>query len=63
MRASASSQLNPENEPEFTRTPLCVLNGAAYGTGFALCLPDGDVGECSDTTALVKALIALLEPR
>ena len=45
------------------QTDACVLNGAAYGTGFAVCRPDGGVVECADPPALVNALIELLEPR
>lgn len=38
------------------RTDACVLNGAAYGAGFALCTPDQAVQECADAEALAEAL-------
>lgn len=37
-------------------TDACVLNGSAYGEGFALCLPDRVVGRFSNSTQLAVAL-------
>jgi phosphopantothenoylcysteine synthetase/decarboxylase len=37
-------------------TDACVLNGAAYGKGFALCLPDGRI-ECRDDTPGLCSLL------
>ena len=42
------------------RTDACVLNGAAYGEGFALCLADGKVQTCFDSRALCTTLVELL---
>jgi phosphopantothenate---cysteine ligase (CTP) len=42
------------------RTDACVLNGAAYGDGFAVCRPGGGVQECADAAALAGALIQLI---
>ncbi len=39
----------------------CVLNGAAYGEGFAVCEPQQGVRRCPDTTALVEFFTAWLE--
>ena len=39
----------------------CVLNGAAYGEGFAVCEPPQSVRHCPDTTALAAFLTAWLE--
>ncbi|MBI5773829.1 MAG: DNA/pantothenate metabolism flavoprotein domain protein [Verrucomicrobia bacterium] len=39
------------------RTDACVLNGAAYGSGFALCTPDKSVKECADADALAEELL------
>lgn len=38
------------------RTDACVLNGSAYGDGFALCRPDGQVDACSGPTQLAVVL-------
>ena len=38
------------------QTDTCVLNGAAYGQGFALCQTNGCVQTCSDTLALCEML-------
>jgi len=44
-------------------TDGCVLNGAAYGEGFAFCHADGRVQTCSDTPVLGETLLAwLLSP-
>lgn len=37
-------------------TDACVLNGAAYGAGFAVCCPGGTVRECTDVEGLSTAL-------
>jgi phosphopantothenoylcysteine synthetase/decarboxylase len=39
------------------RTDACVLNGRAWGEGFALCEPPGLVSLCPDTPALARALL------
>lgn len=39
----------------------CVLNGAAYGEGFALCHSDGQIQTCPDTSALCELLQQWLE--
>lgn len=39
------------------RTDACVLNGAAYGEGFAVCHADGRVQPCFDTPALCATLL------
>ena len=41
----------------------CVLNGAAYGAGFAVCEPGGDVRLCADTAALTKFFYERLEEK
>lgn len=38
------------------RTDACVLNGAAYGDGFALCRPDAGVRCLASSTQLAEAL-------
>jgi len=38
------------------RTDACVLNGAAYGSGFAICTPDGAAKKCADSAALTQLL-------
>ena len=44
-------------------TDACVLNGAAYGEGFALCHADGCVQTCSDAPALCESILEwLLRP-
>ena len=46
------------------QTDACVLNGAAYGEGFAVCHADGLVRSCSDTAGLCEVLSAgLHSPR
>lgn len=35
----------------------CVLNGAAYGSGFAHCRPDGSSTVCADLAALTQHLV------
>lgn len=42
-------------------TDACVLNGAAYGDGFALCLPDRSIRHCPDSVALAETLESWLE--
>ncbi len=42
------------------QTDACVLNGAAYGEGFAICNADGQVDACSDSLALGGNLLHLL---
>jgi phosphopantothenoylcysteine synthetase/decarboxylase len=41
-------------------TDACVLNGAAYGEGFALCRPGGSVIACSSSAQLADSLQAWL---
>ena len=41
----------------------CVLNGTAYGEGFALCEPQQSVRRCPDTTALARFFTAWLEEK
>lgn len=43
------------------RTAACVVNGAAYGPGFAFCLPDGTVADLPDLSALVRFLVRWVE--
>lgn len=43
------------------RTDACVLNGAAYGAGFAFCTPDHAVRKCADNQALADWLGEWLE--
>lgn len=43
------------------RTDACVLNGAAWGPGFAWCEPPGIVVPCPDPAALGLHLISWLE--
>lgn len=38
------------------KTDACVLNGAAYGSGFAVCAPGGSVHKCADNAALTHYL-------
>lgn len=38
------------------QTNACVLNGAAYGEGFAFCHPDGKVETCADAPGLCALL-------
>lgn len=42
------------------RTDACVLNGAAYGSGFAFCTPSS-VEACADADALAAWLVCWLE--
>lgn len=42
------------------RTDACVLNGQAYGNGFAFCRPYDPVFECSNKPELVQLLSAWL---
>ena len=42
------------------QTDACVLNGAAYGEGFAICHAGGHVRSCSDTPTLCETLHELL---
>lgn len=42
------------------RTDACVLNGAAYGSGFAFCTPSS-VQTCADADALAAWLVRWLE--
>jgi phosphopantothenoylcysteine synthetase/decarboxylase len=44
-------------------TDACVLNGAAYGEGFAVCEPQQSVRNCSNTRALTEFFIAWLEEK
>jgi phosphopantothenoylcysteine synthetase/decarboxylase len=37
-------------------TDACVLNGAAYGNGFAVCGRDGEVTPCDESSELFSAL-------
>ena len=46
---------------EENRTDACVLNGAAYGPGFALCLPGGHSRNCADDVALGESLLVWLQ--
>jgi phosphopantothenoylcysteine decarboxylase/phosphopantothenate--cysteine ligase len=42
------------------RTDACVLNGQAYGSGFAFCQPTQAIHKCLDKTALVRFLTTWL---
>lgn len=53
--AAAQAQLGA------ARTDACVLNGAAWGTGFAWCEPADHVIACADTAALIAHLIPWLQ--
>lgn len=53
--AAAQAQLGA------ARTDACVLNGAAWGAGFAWCEPTGDITACADTAALITHLIPWLQ--
>ena len=44
-------------------TDACVLNGAAYGDGYALCRQNGGAAECEDANALASALWGLITDR
>jgi phosphopantothenoylcysteine synthetase/decarboxylase len=39
------------------RNDACVLNGAAYGPGFALCIAGGEVKRCDDAAGLARTLL------
>jgi phosphopantothenoylcysteine synthetase/decarboxylase len=39
------------------RTNACVVNGAAYGVGFGILLPDGTLTEVADKSGLAAALV------
>ena len=41
-------------------TDACVLNGAAYGPGYALCHPQGEFEDCANVPALVQAILKSL---
>jgi phosphopantothenoylcysteine decarboxylase/phosphopantothenate--cysteine ligase len=41
----------------------CVLNGAAYGEGFAVCEPQQSLRRCLNTTALAEFFTAWLEEK
>ena len=45
------------------RTDACVLNGAAYGDGFALCLPGGEIRACANPEALAEMLALWLSEK
>jgi hypothetical protein len=38
-------------------TNACVVNGAAYGEGFGILLPDGTLTEVADKRGLAAALV------
>ena len=40
----------------------CVLNGAAYGNGFAVCQASGEIAEANDGAALASVLLSLFPP-
>lgn len=44
-------------------TDACVLNGAAYGDGFAVCHRDGSVTTCADSAGLCQNLNRFLTTR
>jgi phosphopantothenoylcysteine synthetase/decarboxylase len=44
-------------------TDACVLNGSAYGPGFAVCHADGRVQPCADAFALCALLVRWLDRR
>lgn len=46
---------------ESNRTDVCVLNGPAWGGGFALCTPPDQVQELADKAELVRFLSGWLE--
>jgi len=46
---------------EESRADACVLNGAAYGEGFAFCQPPARVTACADAAALGRTLIDWLK--
>lgn len=44
------------------RTDACVLNGAAYGSGFAVCRVNGRIDVLADASELCSGLVRFLEP-
>jgi phosphopantothenoylcysteine synthetase/decarboxylase len=44
-----------------SRSDACVLNGAAYGTGFGFCTPDRKIEHFPDTLALIQCLVRWLK--
>ena len=42
------------------RTDACVLNGQAYGSGFAFCRPTQPIHECSNKTEAIQFLVGWL---
>lgn len=48
------------NQLRVCDTDACVLNGAAYGSGFAVCQPGGEVVTCDDSSDLFTTLSAQL---
>jgi hypothetical protein len=45
---------------EENMTDACVLNGAAYGPGFAVCRPSTPIQECENKSQLIETLAAWL---
>ena len=45
---------------EENRTDACVLNGQAYGSGFAFCRPTQPIQECRNKSELVQVLTTWL---
>ena len=45
------------------QTDACVLNGAAYGPGFAICIPPGRIVECPTREALIAGLLDWVESK
>jgi phosphopantothenoylcysteine synthetase/decarboxylase len=48
---------------ESNRTDACVLNGAAWGSGFAVCVPPGKIHELHDKAELARFLAGWLRDR
>lgn len=48
------------NQLRMCDTDACVLNGAAYGDGFAVCRRDGEVVTCADSSDLFAELSTAL---
>jgi phosphopantothenoylcysteine decarboxylase/phosphopantothenate--cysteine ligase len=44
-----------------SHTGACVLNGAAYGSGFAVCLSGGAVTKCADAAELIEFFLRWLD--
>lgn len=59
--ARADALAAAEAQLRTARTDACVLNGAAWGAGFAVCEPAGEVTACADTAALIAQLIPWLQ--